>query len=78
MAPPKNKAGNKKSKDSGDDAGSSKKVKESQFVNVRHILVRVLRRQYLDTELLMRFSVKSSQRKKRRLPPSMQAANSMI
>ncbi|KAK5945065.1 hypothetical protein PMZ80_002268 [Knufia obscura] len=38
MAPPKNKAGNKKSKDSGDDAGSSKKVKESQFVNVRHIL----------------------------------------
>lgn len=38
MAPPKNKASNKKSKDTG-DVGSTKKSKGAQAVNVRHILV---------------------------------------
>lgn len=38
MAPPKNKGGNKKSKDTNDSAEGSKKQKGAQSINVRHIL----------------------------------------
>ena len=39
MPPPKNKGGSKKTKGAEDEAGSSKKSKAAQSINVRHILV---------------------------------------